>query len=219
MRKYLIILIGLFIGCQSKPLNKTKSSHKTSMEDVKSKELEKLEESEQHFRDSLYTGECDHYISKIEEIPNREDNAYRIKIKSKNGSWIKNKVINTRPQMTRILDCNDLYTVVSFPCGGPCHSEVFVFTSKNKPNEQYDYVEIVKNKPNIITHFRNEEFENLIVRNLTSNKEMKINISEIELFSLDFIDSVSLNKNELNIHYTTQNDKQKMKTYNIKAIL
>jgi hypothetical protein len=48
---------------------------------------------------------------------------------------------------------------------------------------------------------------------------MKINISEIELFSWDFIDSVSLNKNELNIHYTTQNDKQKIKTTNVKAIL
>ena len=219
MRKYFIIFIGLLIGCQSKPAYKAESRHETAIEDVKSKELEKLEESEQHFRDRLYTRESAHYISKIEEIPNREDDAYRITIKSKNGSWKKTKVMNTRPQMSRISDCNDLYTVVSFPCGGPCHSEVFVFTSKTKPDEQYDYAEIVKNKPNMITHFRNEEFENLIVRNLTSNKEMNINISEIELFSLDFIDSVCLNKNDLNIFYTTQNDKQKIKTTNVKAIL
>lgn len=217
MRTYFIIFIGLLIGCQSKPVSKTDSE--TSIEDVKSKELEKLEESEHHFRDRLYTRESDHYISKIEEIPNREDDAYRITIKSKNGSWKKTKIINTRPHMSRISDCNDLYTVVSFPCGGPCHSEVFVFTSKTKADEQYDYVEIVKNKPNMITHFRNEEFENLIVRNLTSNKEMNINISEIKLFSLDFIDSVCLNKNELHIFYTTQNDKQKIKTTNVKAIL
>ena len=217
MRTYFIIFIGLLIGCQSKPVSKTDSE--TSIEDVKSKELEKLEESVHHFRDRLYTRESDHYISKIEEIPNREDDAYRITIKSKNGSWKKTKVINTRPHMSRISDCNDLYTVVSFPCGGPCHSEVFVFTSKTKADEQYDYVEIVKNKPNMITHFRNEEFENLIVRNLTSNKEMNINISEIKLFSLDFIDSVCLNKNELHIFYTTQNDKQKIKTTNVKAIL
>jgi hypothetical protein len=219
MRKYFIIFIGLLIGCQSKPVYKAESRHETSIEDVKSKELEKLEESEQHFRDSLYKRESDHYISKLEEIPNREDDAYRITIKSKNGSWKKTKVMNTRPRMSRISDCNDLYTVVGFPCGGPCHSEVFVFTSKTKPDEQYDYVEIVKNKPNMITHFRNEEFENLIVRNLTNNKEMNINISEIELFSLDFIDSVCLNKNDLNIFYTTQNDKQKIKTTNVKAIL
>ena len=217
MRTYFIIFIGLLIGCQSKPVSKTESE--TAIEDVKSKDLEKLEESEQHFRDRLYTRESDHYISKIEEIPNREDDAYRITIKSKNGSWKKTKVINTRPHMSIISDCNDLYTVVSFPCGGPCHSEVFVFTSKTKADEQYDYVEIVKNKPNMITHFRNEEFENLIVRNLTSNKEMNINISEIKLFSLDFIDSVCLNKNELHIFYTTQKDKQKIKTTNVKAIL
>ncbi len=219
MRNYLIIFVGFLIGCQSESVDKTESYHEISTEELKSKEMEKLKESEQHFRDSLYSRESDNYVSKIEEIPNREDDAYRITIKSKNGNWKKTKVINTRPQMSRISECNDLYTVVSFPCGGPCHSEVFVFTSKTKPDEQYDYVAIVKNKPNIITHFRDEEFENLIVRNLTRNKEMKINISEIELFSWDFIDSVSLYKNELNIHYITQNDKQKIKKTNIKAIL
>ena len=121
--------------------------------------------------------------------------------------------------MSRISYCNDLYTVVSFPCGGPCHSEVFVFTSKTRPDEQYDYVEPVKNKPTIITHFRNEEFENLIVHNLTNNKEMTVDVSKNNFFLFEFIDSIIINKNNLNIHYTSENDEQKIKTANIKSIL
>ena len=38
MRKYLLIFIGLLIGCQSKPVDKTESSHETSIEDIKSLE-------------------------------------------------------------------------------------------------------------------------------------------------------------------------------------
>ncbi len=219
MKKYLTVMIVLLIGCQSKSNDKTVSFPKASINVLKSKKLDLSSKEEKRFRDSLYTGESDNYISKIEEIPNREENAYRIIIKSKYGSWEKTKIINTRPTMSKISYCNDLYTVVSFPCGGPCHSEVFVFTNKTRPDEQYDYTEPVKNKPNIITHFRNEEFENIIVRNLANNKEMKINISEIALFSWDFIDSISMNKNRLEIHYTKSNDLHKIKTTDIQKIL
>ena len=219
MRKCLIIFIGLLIGCQSKSDDKTESILKSSMKDVKSKKLEKLNEDEKRFYDSLYTRESTNYISKIEEIPNRENDAYRITIKSKNGSWKRTKIINTRPQMSRIRHCSDLFTVVSFPCGGPCHSEVFVFTNKTRPDEQYDYVELVKNKSTIITHFRNEEFENLIVRNLENNKEMTVDVSKNDFIGFEFIDSIILDKNILNIHYTSENEEQKIKTTNIKSIL
>lgn len=219
MEKYLTVLIVFLIGCQSKTVDKAETVTESSVKNSKSKDLEKLDEDEKRFRDSLYTRESDKYISKIEEIPNCENDAYRITIKSKNGKWKKTKVIDTRPQMSRISYCNDLYTVVSFPCGGPCHSEVFVFTSETRPNEQYDYVEIAKNKPNIITHFRNEEFENLIVRNLNNNKEMTVEVSKHSFFGIEFIDSIILNKNILNIHYTSEEEKQKVKTTNINSIL
>jgi len=219
MIKYLTILTVLLIGCLSKSVDKTDCSREVTIEDTTSIELEKVDENERLFLDSLYNRESDNYFSKLEEIPNRETNAYRIIIKSKNGLWEKNNVIDTRPQMSRIIFCNDLFTVISFPCGGPCHSEVFVFTSKSRPNEQYDFVEFVKNKPTIITHFRNEEFENLIVHNLTNNKELKIDVSKNEFLRLDFIDSIILNKNVLKIHYTSLNDEQKIKTTNIESIL
>lgn len=219
MRFFLTFLILLLIGCQSNTADKTESTPVVSTRDQKSMQTEKLNEAEKRFRDSLYSRESENYISKIEEIPNREDDAYRITIKSKSGNWKKTKIINTRPQMSRIIYCNDFYTAVSFPCGGPCHSEVFVFTSETRPDEQYTYVEIVKNKPNIITHFRDEEFENLMVRNLTNNKEMKINISEIDLFSWDFIDSVRLSNNILEIHYSKSGERQKIKSASIKSIL
>lgn len=219
MRIFLTFLILLLIGCQSKTPNKNESAPVVSTSDQKSMQPENLDEAEKRFRDSLYSRENENYISKIEEIPNREVNAYRITIRSKNGNSVKSKIINTRPQMSRIIYCNDLYTAVSFPCGGPCHSEVFVFTSKTRPDEQYGYVEIVKNKPNIITHFKNEEFENLLVRNLSNNKEMKINISEIDVYTWDFIDSLTMSNNILEIHYTRSNDRKKVKSANIKSIL
>jgi hypothetical protein len=219
MKKYLAVLIVLLIGCQNKSIDKTENNQLAKNEEIKSKDLTKVDYNQKQFLDSLYTRESDNYFSKIEEIPNRKDYAYRITIRAKNGSWKKTKIIDTRPQMSRISNCNDYYTSVSFPCGGPCHSEVFVFTDKTRPDEQYDYTEVVKNHPTLITHFENEDFENIIICNLANGKELKVDVSKNDFFGFNFIDSIVLNKSILKIHYTSNNDEQKIKTTDIKSIL
>lgn len=218
MKKYLTILIVLLIGCQIKSVDKTKSNPETSIKDLKSKELEKLEESEQRFRDSLYNRESDNYISKLEELPNKDSNAYKLTISSKNGKKAFTKILNTRPGGSMINYCTDLYTVVGFSCGGPCYTQIFVFTDKNRPIEQYSYAQRVIDYPNIIAHIKNEEFEKLFVRNFNNGKELKIDISDGHLINYGHMDTMYILKNDLVVIYPS-NKKQKKKIINIESIL
>lgn len=112
--KNFVFIVFILLSCQIKKAEVNNS--KSSLDDI----LINLPdtsgyESEKEFIDRLYNCECDKYISKLIEIPNRDSNAYRITIKSKNGNWKKSSLINSRPEMSRISYCNDLYTVVSFP--------------------------------------------------------------------------------------------------------
>lgn len=218
MKKYLIVLIVFLIGCQCKSDDKTVSNSNSSIKDVKSKELEKLDEDEKRFRDSLYTRESDNYISKLEEIPNRDSNAYKLTISLKNGDKLFAKILNTRPQASMINYCTDLYTVVGFSCGGPCYSQVFVFTDKNRPTEQYSYAQRVIEYPNIIAHIKDEEFEKLIVHNFNNGKELKIDISDGHLINYGHMDTMYIAKNDLVLIYPS-NKKLKKKIVNIESIL
>lgn len=121
--------------------------------------------------------------------------------------------------MSRISCCNELYTMVSFACGGPCYSEVFVFTTDGRPDEQYAYGQKVKNNPNIIAHIRNEEFEKLILHNFKNNKEMVVDISENPIYNFGQMDSMIMKNDTIILHYATENEKHKTKTINIKSIL
>lgn len=216
--KYIGIIVLLFLGCQNKKpndINETALNDNTV--DVLTDSL--IIESDKAFHDSLYNCKCDQFSSKLEEIPNKDTNAYRITIKSKDGTWKKSKLINTRPRMSRISYCNDFYTVVSFPCGGPCHSELFVFTKENRPDEQYGYTQIVKNDPNIISHIKNEEFEKLILHNLRNNKEMIVENPDSSFYSCGQMDSMIIENENIILHYSTETEMHKTKTINIKPLL
>jgi len=218
MKKYLTILIVLLIGCQSKSNDKTVSFPKASINVLKSKKLDLPSEEEKRFRDSLYNRESDSYISKLEEIPNKDSNAYKLTISSKNGKKAFTKILNTRPERSMINYCTDLYTVVGFSCGGPCYSQVFVFTDKNRPIEQYTYAQRVIEHPNIIAHIKDEEFEKLIVHNFNNGKELKIDISDGHLMNYGHMDTMYIVKNDLVVIYPS-NNKLKKKIVNIESIL
>lgn len=216
--KYIGIIVLLFLGCQNKmanDINETVLNDKT----VEVSDDLLIIERDKVFLDSLYTCECDQFISKLEEIPNKDTNAYRITIKSTDGTWKKSKLINTRPAMSRISNCNEFYTVVSFPCGGPCHSELFIFNKEDKPDEQYKFTQIVKNNPNIISFVRNEEFEKLIFRNFLNNKEMTVNNPLSGLFNYGQMDSIILKKENVILYYATESEKHEAKKINIQPIL
>jgi hypothetical protein len=218
MRKCVTFLIVILIGCQSKSDDKTVGNSNSTIKEIKSKELEKIDEDEKRFRDSLYNRESDNFISKLDEIPNRDSNAYKLTISLKNGKKLFTKILNTRPQRSMINYCTDLYTVVGFSCGGPCYSQVFVFTDKNRPSEQYGYAQRVIDYPNIIAHIKNEEFEKLFVRNFNNGKELKIDISDGHLINYGHMDTMYIVKNDLVIMYPS-NKKLKKKIVNIESIL
>lgn len=218
MMKYLIFITVILIGCQSKTDIKKYSISKVSTKEIKTKELENQEEYEKRFRDSLYIRESDNYISKLEEIPNRDSNAYKLTISLKNGEKQFTKILNTRPERSMINYCTDLYTVVGFSCGGPCYTQIFVFTDKNRPIEQYSYAQRVIDYPNIIAHIKNEEFEKLFVRNFNNGKELKIDISDGHLINYGHMDTMYILKNDLVVIYPS-NKKQKKKIINIESIL
>jgi hypothetical protein len=215
--KYIGIILLLFLGCQNRKPNDIKTVLNDNSLDVSVDTS--IIENDKAFLDSLYTCNSEQFISKLEEIPNIDSNAYRIIIKSKDGTLKKSKLINTRPEMSRINSCNEYYTVVSFPCGGPCHSELFVFTKEDRSDEQYDYTQIVKNNPNIISYIRDEEFGNLIFHNFLNHKEMIVNNPESGLHNYGQMDSIIMKKDNVILYYSTESGKQEAKTINILPIL
>ncbi|WP_396145436.1 hypothetical protein [Flavobacterium sp.] len=220
MKKYFIFFLFIFLGCQ-KDTNKEKSNVPTLRKEKSLKESTKTNkiESDNEYLESIYNCENNKFISVLEEIPNRNSDAYKLTIISKKGNSKFTKIIDTRPKMSQIHECNNLYTEVGFPCGGPCYSRVFVFTDKNRPIEQYSYVQKVKNNSNFIAHIKNEEFEKLIIHNFTNSKELSVNISDAILLNNGQMDSLIFAKDNLVLYYMSNKNKSIVKKINLKLIL
>lgn len=220
MKKYFIFFLFIFLGCQ-KDSNNEKSNLQTSRKEKSLKESSKTNkfEIDNEYLESIYNCENNEFISVLEEIPNRNSDAYKLTIKSKKGNSKFTKIINTQPEMSQIHGCNNLYTEVGFPCGGPCYSRVFVFTDKNRPIEQYFYVQKVKNNSNFIAHIKNEEFEKLIIHNFTNSKELSVNISDAILLNYGQMDSLIFAKDNLVLYYVSNKNKSIIKKINLKTIL
>lgn len=219
MKIYLAFLLLLFLSCQnnSKQDNNPSTSRKnnSSSNPIKQNKIE----FKKKFSDSIYKCENSNFISELEEISNRNSDSYKLTITTKNG---KNKIIeilDTRPTMSKIDYCNDLYTVVGFPCGGPCYSRVFVFTDKNRPIEQYAYAQQVKNNKNIIAHIKDEEFEKLIIHNFSNSKELIVDISDANLLNYGQMDSLVSTKNNLVLYYSSNKNKNIVKKVKIKMLM
>ncbi|VXC33812.1 hypothetical protein FLAVO9AF_840018 [Flavobacterium sp. 9AF] len=175
--------------------------------------------SDKKYLDSVFKCENNKFISELEEIPNRNSNAYKITITSKNGQNKITKLLDTPPRMSHINYCNELYTVVGFPCGGPCYSRVFIFTDKNRPNEQYSYSQKIENNQNIIAYIKDEVFEKLIIHNFLNSKELIVDISDSNMWNYGQMDSILVKKNNLILYYECDNKKNKIKTIDLKTIL
>ena len=220
MRVYIIILTLILFGCQVEIKEKENKKLSTSNIEIRDKSEEKhLIKEDQNFIDSLYNRESENYISKLEEIPNRESNAYKLTIISKNKKSVITKILNARPGMSKIDYCTDLYTVVSFSCGGPCYSQVYVFTNPKRNNEQFDYGQSIINNSKLIAHIKDEEFENLIIHNLMNNKELIIDISDNNWQNYGQMDSLIFKNDNLKLFYQSHEEKQLKKTINLKSIL
>jgi hypothetical protein len=109
--------------------------------------------------------------------------------------------------------------VVGFPCGGPCYSQVFIFTDNKRPIEQYNYSQKIKNNQNIIAHIKNEQFEKLIIHNFFNSKELIVDISDSNLWNYGQMDSMLVKKNNLILYYKSVKKTSKSKTIDLKSIL
>ncbi|MCL9806895.1 hypothetical protein NAT51_15270 [Flavobacterium amniphilum] len=217
MKLYFTFLLVLFLSCQkssktedtlSAQDNATSQANKDSTTQSMQQDII---ESEKRFLDSLYNRESIKFISVLEEIPNRDTDAYKLTITSKDGKSKIVKILDVRPKMSKISYCNDLYTVVGFPCGGPCYSRVFVFTDKDRPTEQYSYSQEVKNNPNLITHIQDEEFGKLIIHNFSNSKELTVDISDANSQIYGQMDSMVVQKDNLVLYYLSGKNKNRVK--------
>jgi hypothetical protein len=210
----------IFLSCQNNSKQNT-NNVLTSINKINSVKSSETNDSlsDNLFLDSIYICKNDKYVSVLEEIPNQNSNAYKLTITSKKENHKITKILDTRPRMSRIVDCNDLYTVVGFPCGGPCYSQVFIFTDKDRPIEQYSYAQKVKNNQNMIAHIKNEEFEKLIIHNFLNGKELIVDISDCDMWNYGQMDSITVKKNNLILFYVSVQKKNKTKTIDLKTIL
>ena len=215
MRTYLIFIALLFLSCR----NSKKMESTQEIKEFPTKVAKRNIDSESQLLDSTYRCENDKFISVLEEVPNTESNAYKLTIFSKQSNDTIIKILDTRPQMSKINYCNEFYTVVGFPCGGPCYSRVFVFTDKNRPSEQYTYPQETKNNANIIAHIENEEFENLIIHNFSTSKELTVNISDSNPWNYGQMDSMIVERDNLILYYQSKGEKLITKKVNLKTIL
>jgi hypothetical protein len=221
MKKIITFFTLILLSCQSNVQEKQKQKEIPSGKEIqiKAHTKEKLDLEELHFYDSLYNRESFRYISKLEEIPGRDSNAYKLTISLKNGKKLFTKILNTRPEASQINYCNDLYTVVGFSCGGPCYSQVFVFTDENRPTEQYGFGQKVKNNPNFIVHIRNEGFKELIIHNFKNSKELVVDISDNNYWNYGQMDSIIMKNESLLVYYINKKHKEIKKVVNLKPIL
>lgn len=212
------LILSIFVSsCSEK--NEVHKSTSSMIGDIVSASENQINEGDEKLLDNDYICENDAFISVLEELPNEESNAYRIKITSKDGKKEFIKVLDTRPRMSKIVECNSTYTVVGFPCGGPCYSQVFVFTDENKPIEQFDYVQRVEGNDNIIAHIKDEEFEKLIVHNLLNGRELIVDISDRYLLNYSQMDSLILKKDKLILYYEAVDKQYKTKIVDLKSLL
>ena len=217
MKISLLLFFLILFSCQNNSKQKTNIVlvPKNKVNSVKLSETNNTILNKKKLDSSNYC-ENNKYISVLQEIPNQKSNAYKITITSKNGKEKITKILDVRPCMSQINYCNNLYTVVGFPCGGPCYSQVFIFTVKDRPIEQYNYSQKVKNNQNIIAHINNEEFEKLIIHNFLNNKELIINISDSNMSNYGQMDSMIVKKDRLILHYLSINNKNKIKIIDLK---
>jgi hypothetical protein len=162
--------------------------------------------------------ENDKFVSVLEATQNTDFDAYQLTIFNKKSKDKTIKMVDARPQMSKIVSCNEDYTVVGFPCGGPCYVRVYIFTDKNRPNESYSYAQEVKNSRHLIAHIENEAFGNLMIRNLSNHKTQMLDISDADALNYGQMDAMMMEGSDLILHYKSKNAQEIIKKVSLKKV-
>jgi len=211
----ILILITLAIpaSCNSEKKSKEKTNHHSDKKEI----AKNIQTDSIHFINKC---ENNAFVSELRENKNLNTNGYTLTIKSKDGSKkITTHRLDLPPGRAQINYCINEYTVVGFSCGGPCYSQVFVFTKEEKANEQFAFSQRIGNNPNLIAHIENEEFEELIIHSFETGKELKIDVSDSNFWNYGHMDTLFMIKNNLILKYTPEDKPQKQKTVNLEKIL
>lgn len=168
-----------------------------------------------------FTSSCNNtvYLSRLAENKSLDSNAFILSIESLDGKLVRKDTMDLPLGLAAIRTCTDDYTLISFACGGPCYTEVFVFIKQDRPNEYFSYSQRVEGNSNLIAHIRNEEFETLIVRNFDTKKELKVDISDAAELTYGVMESLHVEKNNLVVYYYSNTNKLTKKTVKLNAIL
>lgn len=169
----------------------------------------------------VFVNDCDSdsFVSILEENQNLKEDAFVLAIKSKDGSTKKVVALDVPPSLSHIEYCTEDYVVVDFACGGPCYSQVFIFTKEDRPNEQFSYPQRVYSHPNIIVHIEKEEFENLIIHNFDNGKDLTVFIKDSDPLNCGHLDTLFIKKNKIIMEYTSANNTSKKRIVDLKSIL
>lgn len=197
------------------PVNPQKSAQLESYDKTTPEEESSLTDSIQ----LINTCENDAFVSELRENTALDSNAYTLTIKFKNGQRKRICQLDLPPGKAQINYCINEYTVVGTPCGGPCYSQVFVFTDERKANEQFSYCQRIGNNPNLIAHIENEAFEDLIIHSFETGKELTVHIDDNDFWNYGQMDTLFMIKNNLVLKYTTEDKHQKKKVINLEKIL
>ena len=210
-RNAFTILFPFFlIGCNNSSDKNLLNKHKTVSEKTKSTPSN---------RTTFLIDHCDiNLLAELEEDITKGNDSCVLRIRTLDKKMIKIETLNVPVDRSSITTCEKDYVVVESSCGGSCYSRLFVFTD-NRKNKQFDYCQNVSNNTNIVTHIQNEEFEKLLIHNLTNRKELEINNPDIHPLSYGRMDTLFMDKKNLIVKYTLENEQQKRKIINLEKIL
>ncbi|MFA7272640.1 MAG: hypothetical protein WC044_02165 [Crocinitomicaceae bacterium] len=196
-----------------------KESTKTTSEVNQEKEIEDSATFNTN-RTIFLIDHCDdsNYSAVLEEDKTKGNDSCIIRINQVGKAIDKSEILNVPADRSSINYCEKDYVVVGFACGGPCYSQVFVFTD-GREKKQFDYGQKVSNNPNLIAHLRNEEFEKLIIHNFKNGKELIIQNPDINWMQYGQMDTIYTTGNDLKLEYQTENKQTKKKSISLIDII
>lgn len=160
----------------------------------------------------------DYYSAVLEEDKTKGNDTCILRINPTGDGADKVKLLNVPVDRCSINYCEEEYVVVGFACGGPCYSQIFVFTD-GRENKQFDYGQKISNNPSLIAHIRDEEFEKLIIHNFKNGKELIVQNPDISWMQYGQMDTLYIAGNELKLEYQTESKQIKKKSISIRNLL
>lgn len=215
MKVMLLLFFVFTMGCQSN----TSSVNVETSEEIKFSVGKEVIFNDVSIENKMVdTCKSNNYVSVLYELPKQDSASFELKIVTNDGMPLIQKKLNIRPEMSHIRGCNDVYTMIGFPCGGPCSARVFIFTDRRRPIKQFSYVSEVKNNEEVISYIKNEDFDHLILHNLVTSKEMIVDITDMNKWYYGHPDSLVIKNKWLEIYYSNHDKKGTSKKVSIEDL-